>query len=293
MTPTQARTFHAVAAAGSFTAAAKALHVSQPTVTTQIKDLEQYYDVELFFRRARGVTVTPTGHELLEIVRRIDAGQKEAVEFLGAVKGLQTGHLRVGAYAASDVMTIVAAFSRKYPGPNITVTFANSYILQEQLLDHQLDVGILSQREPMGKFYSLPFRMHTHQVVIFHPHHVWRQQQSITVGELCEEIIIIREPSSEANRATEHILSQASTTPDKIIQVGSREGVMSAVAQGLGVSTIFDEGIVPAEAVTKRPIEDAEVSTSISVACLEERKDSRIIAAFLTVAEQCLANRSA
>ena len=54
MTPTQARTFHPVAAAGSFTAAAKALHVSQPTVTTQIKDLEQYYDVELFFRLVAG-----------------------------------------------------------------------------------------------------------------------------------------------------------------------------------------------------------------------------------------------
>ena len=293
MTPTQARTFHAVAAAGSFTAAAKALHVSQPTVTTQIKDLEQYYDVELFFRRARGVTLTPTGHELLEIVRRIDASQKEAVEFLGAVKGLQTGHLRVGAYAASDVMTIVAAFSRKYPGPDITVTFANSYIQQEQLLDHELDVGILSQREPVDKFYSLPFRMHTHQVVIFHPHHDWHKQRSITVSQLCEEIIIIREPSSEARRATEHALSQVSTTPKKIIQVSSRAGVMAAVAQGLGVSTIFDEGIIPAEAVTKRPIEDADVNTSISVACLKERKDSRIIAAFLEIAEQCLPNRGA
>ena len=58
MSPTQARTFLAVANAGSFTGAAKALHVSQPTVTTQIRELEKLYDVELFLRHARGVRLT-------------------------------------------------------------------------------------------------------------------------------------------------------------------------------------------------------------------------------------------
>ena len=63
MSPTQARAFHAVAMAGSFTAASKILNVSQPTMTTQVKELEALYGVELFHRHPRGVVLTDTGHE--------------------------------------------------------------------------------------------------------------------------------------------------------------------------------------------------------------------------------------
>ncbi len=91
MSPTQARAFHAVATAGSFTAAAKALRVSQPTVTTQVKELEAHYGVELFHRHPRGVTITDTGRELLLIVRRIQSSQQDAIEYLQTVQDLHTG----------------------------------------------------------------------------------------------------------------------------------------------------------------------------------------------------------
>jgi aminoethylphosphonate catabolism LysR family transcriptional regulator len=286
MSPTQARTFHAVAIAGSFSGAAKALHVSQPTVTTQIKDLEKLYDVKLFLRHARGVTLTPTGLELLAIIRRIDAGQKEATEFLLATQGLRTGHLRIGAYGPHNVIKILAEFSRRYPGPEVSVRFANSTTLQNELLNYDLDVAVFTRLRSGRGFHTLPYRRHTHQVAIVAKNHPWNGRKSVRVHELREQIVIIREPGSEARRATEQAIKLAGASPKRVIQIGSREAVMAAVAEGIGISTIFDEGLIPEQAVTKLPILDANIVADVDVVCLEERKNSRIVAAFFEIAKE-------
>lgn len=286
MSPTQARTFHAVALAGSFSGAAKALHVSQPTVTTQIKELEKLYDVKLFLRHAHGVTLTPIGLELLGIIRRIDASQKEAVEFLLATQGLRTGHLRVGGYGPHNVIKILAEFSKRYPGPEVSVKFANSTTLQEELLNYNLDVAVFTRSKSSSEFHTLPYRRHTQQVAIVAKHHPWSRRDSVRVEELREQIVIIREPGSEARRATEEAIRLAGGPPQRVVQIGSREGVMAAVAEGIGISTIFDEGLIPEQAVTKLPIVGAHITANVDVVCLEERKNSRIIAAFFEIAKE-------
>jgi aminoethylphosphonate catabolism LysR family transcriptional regulator len=286
MSPTQARTFHAVAQAGSFSGAARALHVSQPTVTTQVKELEKLYDVKLFLRHARGVTLTPTGIELLAIIRRIDASQKEAVEFLLATQGLRTGHLRIGSYGPHNVINILAEFRRRYPGPEVSVRFANSSALEQELLNYDLDVAVFTRRKSTREFHTLPYRRHTHQVAIVNKAHPWSGRKSIRAEELTGQVLIMREPGSRARSATEEVLKVARGRPAKIIQVGSREGVIAAVAEGIGISTIFDEGLVPEQAISKLPIVDAKIIANVDVVCLEERKNSRIIAAFFEIAEE-------
>ena len=72
--------------------------------------------------------------------------------------------------------------------------------------------------------------------------------------------------------------------PEKVIEIGSREGVMAAVAEGVGISTIFDEGMVPTEYLVKLRIVGAKIVSDVDVVCLSERKDSRIIAAFFDIA---------
>ena len=97
MRHTQLRSFHAVARSGSFTAAARELRVSQPTVTTQVKGLEREFGVELFVRRGRRIELTEAGRGLLDITRRLFSQEKEAADFLNESRELKTGHLRVGA----------------------------------------------------------------------------------------------------------------------------------------------------------------------------------------------------
>ena len=286
MSPTQARTFHAVAKAGSLTAAAKALRVSQPTVTTQIRELELSYGVELFHRHARGVTLTHTGQELLTIVRRIHANQQDAVEFLRSAQGLQTGHLRIGAYGSYPAIKILAEFNRRYSKLDVSLHFANSLALEEELLNHELDVVVITHSRSTHEFYSLPYRRIVGQVAIIGKNHPWSRRKSVSVKELAGQPFVVREAGASSRQATDEVIAQSGGVAGKTIEVNSREGVFAAVAEGLGISTIFNEGIVPSDKVIKLPINGVEIVSEVDVVCLRHRKDSRIITAFFSIAEE-------
>src|SRR5215813_11813002 len=117
---TQLRAFHTVASEGSFTRAADALHVTQPTLSAQVKALEDTYGVRLFDRRGRRIEATELGRGLLEITRRYFSLEAEAAQLLAATRGLRGGHLRVGADAPQHAIPALAAFSRKYPGVRLS-----------------------------------------------------------------------------------------------------------------------------------------------------------------------------
>ena len=288
MSPTQSRAIHAVAIAGSFTAASKALNVSQPTITTQVKELELLYGVELFHRHPRGVTLTDVGRELLVIIRRIHANQQDAIQYLQTVQDMRIGHLRIGSYGPYDVIEILAEFTRRYPSLTCSLTFANSRKLHDELLNHNLDVAVFTDAEAPSEFHSLAYNK-IKQVAIVGKSHPWSHRKFIHVKDLVGERLIIRELGSEARRATEATITASGVSPAGIIEIGSREGAVAAVAQGVGVCFIFDAGMIPDNLVTKLSIRGADIVACVDVVCLAERKDSRIIGCFLEVAEQLLA----
>ena len=158
MTPAQARAFHAVAVEGSFTAAAKLLNLSQPTLTHQVKLIESRYKVELFHRTSRGARLTATGAELLAIVRRMFSDYDDAVAFLDEVHGMRQGHLRVGSYEPYDLSRMLARFIERYPGIRISAQFANSPELSNRLLQYDIDVAVLASTERRDEFLAMPFR---------------------------------------------------------------------------------------------------------------------------------------
>src|SRR6202035_2312683 len=115
MTPTQARAFLAVALKGSFSEAARSLRDSQPTVTSEVRQSYRRYEVELFHRRPRGATLTPTGETLLPFIRRMFGSFEEAGAYLDQVHHRLAGHLRIGSYGPYDVVKVAARFGRRYP----------------------------------------------------------------------------------------------------------------------------------------------------------------------------------
>ena len=119
MSFTSLRTFHAVAEHRGFTSAARALGIGQPTVTTQIKEFEAAYGVELFERNGRRVELTDAGAALFAITRRLMSLREEADELLGAHGSLHTGHLRLAAVGPFHATEILAAFKREYPSISV------------------------------------------------------------------------------------------------------------------------------------------------------------------------------
>jgi LysR family transcriptional regulator, low CO2-responsive transcriptional regulator len=285
MTPSQARAFRAVAVEGSFTAAAKALNLSQPTLTTQVNLIEKRYNVELFHRSSRGVRLTSAGTHLLSIVRRMFNSYDEAIAYLEEVHGMRRGHLRVGSYGPYDVTGMLARYNERHPGIQISLAFANSRELANRLLDYDIDVGIYGRLEPLDEFVSIPFSQ-PRLIVIAPRNAVWSDRANIRPSELAGLNIILREAGSAAREAFERLLLEAGVVRTSYIEVGSREGVVSAVAAGMGVSAIFDEGLLPEDRIVRLAITGSAQQSYVDVVCLKERRNSLPIRSFLTIAKE-------
>lgn len=282
---TQLRSFHAVATEGSFTRAAQALHVSQPTVTTQVRQLEDLYQVELFHRTGRRIRPTEIGERLLQLSRQIFGLEHEAVQVLRDAGELRSGHLRVAAVGPSHVTKMLAAFNQRYPDINISVGTGNSEDVLTRLLDYSADVGVLAQVLKDKRFVSVPYS--EHPIVIFcNADHRFARRRSIRTAELQDEKLILREQGSTTRKAIESALKAAGVQPTVVMEVASREIIREAVLQGLGVAAVSEVEYVPGAGLHAVRISDAQIKTYAHVVCLAERRDMRLIRAFFEIIGQ-------
>lgn len=276
---TQLRSFHAVASTGSFTAAAQSLHVSQPTVTTQVGQLEDLYRVELFHRTGRRVLPTEMGQRLLHLSRQIFSLEAEALQLLRESGELRTGHLRVAAVGPAQVTAMLAAFHQRYPDMRVSVSTGNSQDVLDRLADYSADVGVLAQVAHDRRFVSVPYS--DHPVVIFcSAAHRFARRRRIRIAELAGERLILREQGSTTRKALETALKAAGVEPGGVMEVGSREIIREAVAQNLGIAAVSEVEFVPGPGLHAVQLEDADVRTYVHMVCLAERRDMRIVRAF-------------
>jgi DNA-binding transcriptional LysR family regulator len=110
---------------------------------------------------------------------------------------------------------------------------------------------------------------------------------------LKSHVLIRREPGSATRAALDRLAGVADLPPHRLVQFGSREGVVSAVAEGMGLGAIFDDGVLPGNRVTKLAIMGAGISSKVDVVCLAERRTSQLISGFLTIARGYLRDRPA
>ena len=282
MRHTQLRSFHAVAQRLSFTAAARALGVSQPTITTQVKSLEAEFGLELFVRRGRRIELTETGGGLLDITRRLFSDEKEAADYLNETRGLKTGHLRVGAVGPYHVTDMLAAFNGRYPGIYVSVTVGNSRDTLRDLLDYRTDIAVLAHVDPDLRLIAIPYRRH--KVVVMCPvDHAFAQRRSLRARDMEGQRLIVREAGSTTRRAFDQAMREADTRPKVVMEIGSRESIREAVAKGIGLGVVSEAEYIPDPRIHALPVTDAEIYTYAHVVYLKERQNARLVRAFLDV----------
>jgi LysR family transcriptional regulator, low CO2-responsive transcriptional regulator len=268
---TQLRSFHAVARAGGFTGGAKQLHISQPTVTTQVRFLEQLYATELFYRRGRTVKLTPLGEQLFAITQKIFALENDAVHLLEDAGELRSGHLRVGAVS--------------FPGVEVSVRVGNSEAVLETLASYQTDVAVLAQFTDDARFYSVPYSRHP--IVIFvHRSHRFARRKSIRIVELEGERMIVREEGSTTRKALDDALHKAGVRPCVVMEIGSREAIREAVVMGVAIGAVSEIEYVHDPQIRMVRVSDAEMYTYAHVVCLNERRGARLVKAFLEIVDE-------
>ncbi len=290
MRTTHLRSFHAVAQTGGFVTGARFLNVSQPTLTAQVSALEREFDVQLFYRRNRRSELTPAGRDLYSITTRMFAEDQEAREFLIESKGLRTGQLRIGAVGPYHATEMLSAFSLKYPGIRLSVSIGNSSDVQRELLEYRTDLAVLAHIDNDERLLTIPYRRH--RILVFtRTDHRLAGCSTISLTELHGERMIAREPGSTTRRNFEAAVRKAGVQPDVFMEIGSREAIREAVIRGLGISYVSEAEFVPDPALATVAIEDAEIYTYAHVAVLVERRNSRIIRAFLQIVDTILRER--
>ncbi len=288
MNHTQLRSFHAVAAEGGFTAASRVLGVGQPTITSQVRALEEHFGVELFHRRGRRVELTDTGRILHALTTRIMSLEAEVEEMLNASGGFHIGHLKVGAVGPYHVTEMLAAFTARYPGLGLSVTVGNSQDVLNKLLAFEVDVAVLAHTAHDPRLYTVPYSRHP-VLAFVNRDHPWAGRRSVRIEELADQPLIVREPGSTTRRALETALGNAGVTVNPVMEIGSREAVWAAVERGIGIGVVSDIEFVPHSNLHTLRISNADVHTVAHVVCLAERRGSRMVQAFLDVVGGLLA----
>lgn len=287
---TQLRSFHAVARAGGFTGGAKLLHISQPTVTTQVRFLEETYGTELFYRRGHKVTLTPLGAQLFELAQRIFALESETVHLLRDSGELRSGHLRVGAVGPFHVTEMLARFNRRFPGMQVSVRVGNSQAVLAALVDYQTDVAVFAQFTDDPRFHSVPYSRHP-IVVFVHRSHRFARRRSIRIAELEGEGMILREQGSTTRKALDDALAKAGVTPRVAMEIGSREAIREAVIKGVGIAAVSEIEYIPDPEIRMVKVSDAQMYTHAHVVCLKERREARLVQAFFEIVTELLRQR--
>jgi aminoethylphosphonate catabolism LysR family transcriptional regulator len=275
------RSFHAVATHGSFTRAAESLHVTQPTLSGQVKELEERYGIKLFLRHGRHIELTDIGRSAYSITHLLFRHEEEVEQLFQSARALTTGELLVAADSPYIVTPLLAQFQRLYPGIQISIRYGNSQQLMSWLESRLCDVAFLPNiPQADDRFISIP--LEPDKLVVFvNQDHVWSERRSITMEELLEQRIILREKGSRTRSIFEEAVAEAGGQLHDVMEISGREGVREAVAAGFGVGIVAENELVADSRLRPLRVSNAELIHEEYFICLKERRSQRVTDAFL------------
>jgi aminoethylphosphonate catabolism LysR family transcriptional regulator len=287
VTLSQIRAFVAVAQYGGLTAAARALNTQHSTISSQIQALEQEYGAELFQRRGRRIELSALGLELLPLARRMVSLESDIGALLDDGSSLRRGSLKIGAVGPYHVTEMIEAYHEMYPLIGLSVMLGNSEDVLENLDKYLCDVGVLASRLSDSRYYMRPYARYP-VIVFVHVDHRFAGRDSVGLAELAQEPMLVREQGSTTRKALEDAMAAHGLAPRVMMEIGSREALREAVARGLGIGTVSRSEYVPDPRLCPVGIEGDEVFTHIHACCLQERRDSRLIASFFEAVDHCV-----
>ena len=241
MTIRQLECFLAIVRDGSFTRAAERIHLSQPTLSERLSELERELGKQLFSRTKRQVRLTEAGRVFEPYAARVVATLESATQAVGELDGLRHGSLVVGASTTPGVYVLprlIGRFRARYPGITLTLQIANSRAIEERVRAGHLDLGVVGGHVLGAAEQCLAAGVVDELVLIVPPRHEWAKRKAIDAKRFCDQPVLMREQGSATRYVTERALQQAGLRCRAAMELDHTEAIKQAVIAGLGVALV-------------------------------------------------------
>lgn len=235
----QLQVFEAAARLGGYTRAAEALHLSQPAVSMQIRQLEGQAGMPLFDQIGKKLHLTDAGRTLYSHAQSILAQVHEAQLELEEMRGVRRGQLNITIASTANYFAprLLAAFCQRHPEVKVSLDVSNREHILELLHETDKDLAIMGRPPEPSDLVAHPF-MENPLVVIAAPSHPLAQASGIPLARLNQETFISREIGSGTRIAVERFFEEAGTRLTTAMEMSSNEAIKQAVQAGLGLGVV-------------------------------------------------------
>ena len=246
VTLNQLRVFEAVARLAGFSRAAEALHLAQPTVSMQVKQLSQAVGLPLFEQIGKKIHLTDAGRALQQTCGEVFDAWARFEMNAADLKGLKQGRLRLAAVTTAKyvVPRLLGPFSNRYPGVDIALEVGNRSSIIERLAHNEDDLTIMGVPPRHLDIVSHPF-VDNPLVAIAPRRHPLAGRRRVPLQRLAEEPFLLREVGSGTRMATDRFLRDKGLRLKVKMELGSNEAIKQAVAGGLGLSILSLHALGP------------------------------------------------
>jgi DNA-binding transcriptional LysR family regulator len=287
----QLRVFYHAAKLQNFTRASEELCITQPGVTAQVKLFEETCNLVLFKKKGRRVYLTDEGKALYEYAKKIFEYERELEDAIEDLRKLKRGVLRLGttkAYARYFMPLLLSRYHQAYPNIRISLDEGSSRDMIFSLLELRNEIVIIAKAVDHPGVSFTPFSQEE-LVMITAPNHPWAARRAVTIQELAEEPIIMKDSGSGTRRVVNELFSGCGLEPNVLMETSNTEFIKDLVQRGEAVSFLVRESValeLEAGKLKVVPLEGHSLSLDVSIAHLKDQYLSLPAKAFLEILER-------
>ncbi|MFD1173140.1 LysR family transcriptional regulator [Oceanobacillus picturae] len=292
------KTFVTLADVGNFTRTSQALHISQPSVSLHIKNLEKEFHTELFIRSPKSVQITPTGKILYDRAKQIIAMYEQTKEDIATHHQSIQGQLKIGASFSIGEYILPMFLQRlqeDFPALELEVVIGNTEEIIEQVRLFQVDVGLIEGQSNEKELTVQPFMKDELSVICSNDHEL-AEKKHLSIKDLQQQTWITREDGSGTREFLNHVIRSNGLSVKSLLSISSNQGIKESVMRGMGLS-LLSRSVISREKVhgslAVLEVDDVQFTRTLSYIYSPVMRSKKNVETFIGVVEAFKGNSMA
>ena len=283
--------FLSVAKHLNFTRAGEEVHLSQPSVSVRIRQLERDLGSKLFEQLGKRIALTEAGQLLLPYAIRVMAAMDDALHAIDELKGLERGSLRIGASTTPGMYLIprtIAQFKQQYPKIDVHLAVKDTRQIEEGVIRNEFDFGFVGGHLAGDEVDVLPWII-DHLVLVVPSNHVLARKKLVKIADLRKESFILREPGSATRAAVVNHLQKSDLKVETVMEMENPESVKKAVQSGLGIAFISKFAVeteLKAKTLVALRVKGLDINRELKIVYRKDKHLGRAAQTFIEMARK-------